>query len=69
MLTEKKCTGSYAYTRDDFQSVIDAIDSGKIDPLPLITKRIRLEEILENGINLLRGTGKEAEAKIMVAGK
>ncbi|MFC7449636.1 2,3-butanediol dehydrogenase [Rhodococcus daqingensis] len=66
MLTEKTCTGSFAYTRDDFQSVIDAIADGRIDPMPLVTSRIRLGEVLEQGIDLLRGEGRDTEVKILV---
>ncbi|GAA4488571.1 2,3-butanediol dehydrogenase [Rhodococcus olei] len=66
MVTEKTCTGSFAYTRDDFRSVIEAVADGRIDPLPLVTKRIRLEDVLEDGIALLRGDGRDTEVKILV---
>lgn len=65
MVTEKGRTGSFAYTRDDFQAVIDAIDDGRLDPTPLITRRIRLDEILDQGIHLLLGGQRDTEVKIL----
>ncbi|MFC9789132.1 zinc-binding dehydrogenase [Rhodococcus sp. NPDC127528] len=66
MVTEKVCTGSFAYTRDDFRSVIDAVADGRIDPAPLVTSRIRLDEVLDKGIHLLRGEGRDTEVKVLV---
>ncbi|MDA3625230.1 hypothetical protein [Saccharopolyspora oryzae] len=55
MTTEKMCTGSFAYTRDDFQAVIEAVADGRIDPSPLVTSRIRLREVVDSGIERLLG--------------
>lgn len=66
MLTENICTGSFAYTRDDFASVIEAIADGRIDPTVLVTSRIRLDELLDRGIHLLQGEGRDTEVKILV---
>lgn len=66
MVTEKTCTGSLAYTREDFRSIIDAIAEGRIDPTPLVTGRIRLGEILDKGIEHLRAHGRDTEVKILV---
>ena len=66
MTTEKTCTGSFAYTGDDFRSAIEAIAERRIDPNPLVTRRIRLDEVLDQGIGLLRGDGRETEVKILV---
>ncbi|MFI7524088.1 hypothetical protein [Nocardia salmonicida] len=39
-----------------------------LDPIPLTTKRIRLNEIVDgHGIHRLLGDSKESEAKIVVA--
>lgn len=66
MLTEKRCTGSFAYTRDDFRTVIDMIADGRLDPAPLITSRIRLADALDKGIHALQSTGRDTEVKILV---
>jgi (R,R)-butanediol dehydrogenase / meso-butanediol dehydrogenase / diacetyl reductase len=66
MLTEKRCTGSFAYTRDDFRTVIDMIADGRLDPAPLITSRIGLADALEKGIHALQSTGRDTEVKILV---
>jgi len=66
MVTEKACTGSFAYTRDDFQAVIDAIDDGRLDPAPLVTRRIGLGDVLDQGILLLLGGERDTEVKILV---
>jgi 2-desacetyl-2-hydroxyethyl bacteriochlorophyllide A dehydrogenase len=66
MLTEKRCAGSFAYTRDDFRAVIDMIADGRLDPKPLITRRIQLHEALEKGIHALQSAGRETEVKILV---
>jgi 2-desacetyl-2-hydroxyethyl bacteriochlorophyllide A dehydrogenase len=66
MLTEKRCTGSFAYTRDDFRTVIDMIADGWLDPAPLITSRIGLADALEKGIHALQSTGRDTEVKILV---
>lgn len=66
MLTEKICTGSYAYNSDDFRTVIEMIADGRLDPSPLVTSRIRLGEVLEKGIELLRGEGRNTEVKVLV---
>lgn len=34
-----------AYTRDDFQHVIDALAEGRIDPTPMITRVVSLDEM------------------------
>ena len=66
MVTEKVCTGSFAYTADDFQAVIDAIADGRLDPTPLVTRHIRLDEILDGGIRLLLSGQRDTEVKILV---
>ncbi|MUL47395.1 alcohol dehydrogenase catalytic domain-containing protein [Mycobacterium sp. CBMA293] len=66
MITEKRVTGSFAYTRDDFRTVIDMVADGRLDPAPLITSRIQLADALEKGIHALQSTGRETEVKILV---
>lgn len=66
MLTEKVCTGSYAYTRKDFAAVIDAIAEGRLQPMSLVTNHIQLVDVLDGGIKTLLGEGRNTEVKILV---
>ena len=66
MITEKRVTGSFAYSRDDFRTVIDMIADGRLDPVPLVTSRIKLADALEKGIHALQSTGRDTEVKILV---
>jgi len=66
MITEKRVTGSFAYSRDDFRTVIDMIADGRLDPVPLVTSRIQLADALEKGIHALQSTGRDTEVKILV---
>ncbi|WP_026303203.1 2,3-butanediol dehydrogenase [Jongsikchunia kroppenstedtii] len=66
MLTEKVCTGSYAYTRKDFAAVIDAIADGRLAPMSLVTNHIQLADVLDGGIKTLLGEGRNTEVKILV---
>ena len=64
-LKEITVRGSMGYNRQDFLDVIEAIDSGRMDPRPLITKRIRLEDVVEEGIVAL-GHKDNKNCKILV---
>lgn len=66
MTSEKKLIGSMAYTDADFGEVVDAIVSGRLDPRPLITSRIALDDVVERGLNHLLGDGRDSEIKILV---
>lgn len=46
-------SSSLAYLSSDFREVIAAIETGKMDPRPLITKRIRLEDVVKEGLETL----------------
>lgn len=52
-----------AYTRDDFQHVIDALAGGRIDPKPMITRVVSLDEMPE-AFESLRNT--DTDCKIVV---
>ena len=39
--------GSYMYTREDYEIIIDAITSGKIDPSPLLTRVSPVDEAVD----------------------
>ncbi|PPJ59694.1 hypothetical protein CBER1_09036 [Cercospora berteroae] len=46
-------SSSLAYLSSDFKEVIAAIKTGKMDPRPLITKRIRLQDVVKEGLETL----------------
>jgi (R,R)-butanediol dehydrogenase/meso-butanediol dehydrogenase/diacetyl reductase len=66
MTTEKIITGSFAYTDADFQEVIDAIAAGSLDPSPLISSVIPLEDVVAGGLEYLLGDGRNSEVKMLV---
>ncbi|ALG83543.1 2,3-butanediol dehydrogenase [Gordonia phthalatica] len=66
MTSEKKLVGSMAYTDVDFGEVVEAIVDGRLDPRPLITGRIRLDDVVDKGLNHLLGEGRNSEIKILV---
>lgn len=53
------------YQREDFQAVIDNLASGAIKPSQMITRKIKMENIVEDGINALI-TDKDNQVKILV---
>jgi (R,R)-butanediol dehydrogenase/meso-butanediol dehydrogenase/diacetyl reductase len=67
MSTEKKLTGSYAYTDTDFVEVIEAIAEGRLDPSPLISSTIALADATQKGLDYLLGEGRNSEVKILVS--
>lgn len=62
---EKKYMGIVTYVNGDFQAVIDAISAGKITPYKMITKRIRLDEVEEEGFKTLIND-KDNQVKVLV---
>ncbi|KAL2829266.1 chaperonin 10-like protein [Aspergillus cavernicola] len=50
---EKHVLGAAICEDGDFEAVIDAIASGKINPEPMITSKIRMEEVEEKGFKAL----------------
>jgi len=52
-----------AYTRDDFLNVIEALASGRIDPSPMITRVVSLDD-MPGAFESLRDTG--SDCKIVV---
>ncbi|EGD55036.1 2,3-butanediol dehydrogenase [Gordonia neofelifaecis] len=67
MTSEKRLVGSMAYTDADFGEVVDAIVDGRLDPKPLITGHIKLDDIVDKGLNHLLGEGRNSEIKILVS--
>jgi 2-desacetyl-2-hydroxyethyl bacteriochlorophyllide A dehydrogenase len=63
VMKEVRINFALAYTRAEFQHTIDALSSGAIDPTPMITDVIKVEEVPDMFTALLRpGT----RAKVMV---
>ena len=62
---EKKYVFAATYVHGDFQQVLEAISTGKIDPKNMITKRINMDEVLEEGFMTLINN-KNDHVKILV---
>ncbi|KAF2116599.1 sorbitol dehydrogenase [Lophiotrema nucula] len=62
---ERKYQGVATYSIGDFQEVIDAIAAGDMKPHEMITKRIKLDEVEENGFKSLIHD-KDNQVKILV---
>ncbi|RAL04739.1 2,3-butanediol dehydrogenase, partial [Aspergillus ibericus CBS 121593] len=65
VLREKRVVGAVVYEDGDFEAVIEAIWSGQLNPRPLITSKIRMEDGVEKAIKALIG-GRDKEVKILV---
>ncbi|KAI1049587.1 hypothetical protein LB505_008097 [Fusarium chuoi] len=65
MLNERTFKGSATYTSSVFQEVIDALARGDLNPEPMITSLIDMEEIEEKGFKTLINY-KDTQVKILV---
>ncbi|KAJ5102068.1 hypothetical protein NUU61_004290 [Penicillium alfredii] len=65
VLYEKHVTGAVVYDDGDFEAVIEAIASGKIQPRPMITSKIAMEDVVEKGFRALIHE-KDQHVKILV---
>ncbi|KAF7589766.1 hypothetical protein BBP40_003874 [Aspergillus hancockii] len=65
VLSEKHVIGSVICDDGDFEVVIDAIWSGKLNPEPMITSKICMEEIEEKGFKTL-ASDRDKHVKILV---
>ncbi|KAJ9661738.1 hypothetical protein H2201_006409 [Coniosporium apollinis] len=61
---EAKYTAVLGYQRKDFEAVIEALGSGQLQPSRMITRKIRLEDLVEQGILAL--TKAKDQVKILV---
>ncbi|QOY61151.1 2,3-butanediol dehydrogenase [Thermophilibacter immobilis] len=66
-IPEKKVVGSIAYCGSDFDNVIELLSSGKIPANGFITKKIALDDIVEEGFKTLTGPEKKKQVKIIVS--
>ncbi|KAM0804478.1 hypothetical protein BDR22DRAFT_602578 [Usnea florida] len=62
---ERKYMGVATYQEGDFQDVLDAISSGRLQPAPMITSKIQMDEIEEKGFKTLVND-KDNHVKILV---
>jgi (R,R)-butanediol dehydrogenase/meso-butanediol dehydrogenase/diacetyl reductase len=62
---EKSLIGSFAY-RDEFDAVIEMLADGRLQPEPMVTGRIGLDDIVGGGFEELL-TNKESNVKILVS--
>lgn len=67
LITEKHVTGSFAYTDEDFAEVVALVTSGEIDPRPLISSVLPLDDAIDGGILHLLGSGRNTEVKMLIA--
>ncbi|KAJ5178307.1 uncharacterized protein N7500_001006 [Penicillium coprophilum] len=65
VLQEKHIIGAFVYDIGDFEAVIDAIASGTLQPRPMITSKIRMEDVDEKGFKALI-EGRDKHVKILV---
>ncbi|EME83580.1 uncharacterized protein MYCFIDRAFT_136960 [Pseudocercospora fijiensis CIRAD86] len=65
VLKEVGIKSSIAYTKRDYLDVISAIEGGRLDARALITKRIKLEDVVEEGFLSLRRRG-NVDCKVLV---
>ncbi|KAI0552160.1 GroES-like protein [Xylaria curta] len=65
VLDEKKLIGSLCYRSSDFGDVIDALREGRLRPEPMITGKIALRRVVEDGFEALIQE-KQKHIKIMV---
>lgn len=62
---ERKYQGVATYVKGDFQEVLDAISEGRYSPEGMITKKIKLDEVVEEGFHSLIHD-KDNQVKILV---
>ena len=66
VFTEKKLVGTLVYRNDEYPATIKLIADKRINTEGFITKKIHLEDIVEDGFGTLTGPDKKEQIKIMV---
>ncbi|MFH0871762.1 MAG: alcohol dehydrogenase catalytic domain-containing protein [bacterium] len=54
---EIEMVGSRVYDFRDFQAALDLLNDGRVKATPLISKKIKLEQIIEEGFNVIQAGG------------
>ncbi|KAJ5279138.1 hypothetical protein N7478_004510 [Penicillium angulare] len=62
---EKHIVGTMGYDDSDFEAVIDALATGKITPMSMITSKIPMDKVVEKGLKALVHD-KEKHVKILI---
>ncbi|KAK3064075.1 hypothetical protein LTS18_010319, partial [Coniosporium uncinatum] len=62
---ERKYLGVATYVKGDYEAVLEAIATGKMDPGRMITKRIKLDEVESEGFRTLI-EDKDNQVKVLV---
>jgi (R,R)-butanediol dehydrogenase/meso-butanediol dehydrogenase/diacetyl reductase len=62
---EKEIHGCIGYFEGEWQAVVDLLETGRLDPAPMITHRIEVDEIIEGGFRTLVEE-KDRSAKVLV---
>ena len=65
MMKEVRLEFSLAYTSLEFEAVITAINEGQLKPQAMITKRIALKDVVQEGLEVLKSKG-NTECKILI---
>ncbi|CAG7945137.1 unnamed protein product [Penicillium olsonii] len=65
LLHEKHLVGAVVYEKKDFEAVIHAIETGQIQPRPMITSKIGMDQIVDRGFVALLEEG-DLHVKILV---
>lgn len=65
VLRECKLVGVLGYTKEDFDFVIEALKSGALKPASMITKKIKMEDVVSEGLETLIKE-KDDHVKILV---
>lgn len=69
MFKERKYLGIATYVNGDFQEVMDAISEGRMRPEKMITKRIKLDEVEEEGFaSLIKDKANQVKILVEVGG-
>ena len=66
VMTEKYIVGSICYNGSDFEDVIALLSQNKLQVPGYVTKKIALDDIVEQGFGTLTGPDKKAQVKILV---
>src|SRR5699024_8971653 len=62
-------SSSLAYEPDIFEATVKMIESGQIDPYPVITDHIELEEIVEKGFEALLNDKSQSKILVKLSGE
>lgn len=62
----KHLHGSAAYTPSDVDAVVGAVAAGLLDPSPLVTSTLALEDLLVGGLHHLSSGGRSRDVKVLV---